>query len=258
MTKNFGKGKSQWSRYNDEAPAAPAAPAATPTPTGEPAAAPAAAAPTPTAPPSPTPTPTPTPAPAPAAVTPTPTPAPSPTPAAPATPPSADDDPKALKAANEKLAQEKADLEKKLAEKEQTTMTVEEQLKALQAKQEQDRKDLEERLRLSNLQAFKEKALREAGDELILDLVGGNTEEEVTASIERAKTAYKNVYEKGVEAAKAVTPAAPAGGVPAATKPESAPTTEVSLDAVPDMSMDDYAKNRSALLKKAGSMYGQG
>lgn len=56
--------------------------------------------------------------------------------------------------------------------------------------------DLQDEGRKKDLDLFRERALQEAGDELIIDLVGGDSEEEIAKSIEKAKVSYQEVLEK--------------------------------------------------------------
>lgn len=122
--------------------------------------------------------------------------------------------------------------------------------------------DLEEKVRKSELKAFTERAIREAGNELLPELVRGDSEEEVLAAIEASKNRYKEIAEAAL---KNATPAAPQGGVvpppspaaavPPAAKPEGGGTSEVTLDAVESMSMADYEANRETLRKQAAAQF---
>lgn len=122
--------------------------------------------------------------------------------------------------------------------------------------------DLEEKVRKSELKAFTERAIREAGNELLPELVKGDSEEEVLAAVEASKNRYKEIAEAAL---KNATPAAPQGGVvpppsptaavPPAAKPEGGGQVEVTLDAVESMSMTDYAANRDTLRKQAVAQF---
>ena len=69
-------------------------------------------------------------------------------------------------------------------------------IKDLTTKIDNIEKDGEERVRKLNLEIFKKEEILKAGDEIIVELVTGNTEEEITASIEKAKEAYIKIKEK--------------------------------------------------------------
>lgn len=119
--------------------------------------------------------------------------------------------------------------------------------------------------------ALREKLMREAGADLIPELVTGETEDEVKASIEKSKVAYQRIVEKtkpaapadsanppAPEAPAAPAPEAPPAAVPSAVKPEAANVAEMSFEAVQGMSDEEYAKNRPAILRQmAGFKYGE-
>lgn len=133
----------------------------------------------------------------------------------------------------------------------------------LEAKMQQDKADLEAKLRRSELRAFTEQKIREAGNEVIPELVKGDTEEEVLASIEASKNRFKQIVEQGAAsvtppAAPPVDPAASSAAVPSAVKPDAAQVTELDLSAIDNMPVEDLQKNWSSIKKQAlaGYQYG--
>lgn len=56
--------------------------------------------------------------------------------------------------------------------------------------------ELKKQLDTMQQRLWKSEALREAGPEVIPDLVAGSTEEEIRASVERAKSVYKSIEER--------------------------------------------------------------
>ena len=100
-----------------------------------------------------------------------------------------------FKKENEKL---KKDLEsgtktnKTISELTTTISMLEHQLEELQAKYDADVTALK-------LEAFKKEKIAEAGGELIPELVTGNSEEEILASIEKAKQRYQEIIQKAVQ-----------------------------------------------------------
>jgi hypothetical protein len=106
---------------------------------------------------------------------------------------------------------------------------------------------LENEGRKKDLALYKEKALKEAGDDLILDLVGGETEQEIDESIERAKTRYSEIAEKlSTKTSKETTPE-----VPKPTSPShSGGVKKLTPEEIAAMSPEEYAKHRESLKKQ--------
>lgn len=107
-------------------------------------------------------------------------------------------------------------------------------------------KNLEDEVKRKELELFKEKALKKAGDDLIIDLVGGDTEEEITNSIELAKTRYQEIVEK----AKAKKEGKP---VPKATNPAQAPSIKsLTPEEINKMTPKEWAEHREMVKKQMG------
>jgi chromosome segregation ATPase len=158
------------------------------------------------------------------------------------------------------------ELEKQLSEKESVNMDEVKELKEtinlmqqqqadlLKAlsdqKEEAEREKAEqaEARRKAELKAYREAKLREAGDELVVELVKGDTEEEIDQSIESAKQKYLEIVAK-VEGARK--PESRANNTPRVTNPSSNPTQAMTVDQIRNMSREDFAKNREAILKAA-------
>ena len=105
---------------------------------------------------------------------------------------------------------------------------------------------LQKDIRDKELALFREKALKEAGDELILDLVRGETEEEITASIELAKTRYQEITEKAmskkhkVEAPKPTNPQQPSS------------VKQLTPQEIAKMSLEEWSKHREMVKQQLG------
>jgi len=114
---------------------------------------------------------------------------------------------------------------------------------------ESEREAEREKRRKAELDAYKERRLREVGDELVLALVGGNSEEAIDASIEMATQEYQNITARALEKAKASSPS-PAPKVtntPKVTNPQGVSGTPLSGKDVRSMSNEDYAKHRDRI-----------
>jgi chromosome segregation ATPase len=158
------------------------------------------------------------------------------------------------------------DLEKQLSDKESVDMEEVKELKEALTLMQQQQADLlkalsdqkeeaarkeaeaEEKRRVAELKAYKEAKLREAGDELVIELVKGDTEEEIDQSIEFAKQKYSEIVAKVADARK---PADKTSNTPRVTNPSSNPTQAMTVDQIRNMSREDFAKNREAILKAA-------
>ncbi len=142
-----------------------------------------------------------------------------------------------LKSKNEKAGEK----DKELQKLQKTIGELTTKLKDIEKIAEEREKANEERVRKMNLELFKKEKLLEAGDEIILELVSGETEEEITTSIETAKAKYKEIYEKAVKGVPPTKPANPnVGIIPKDMKPED----------IRKMSPEEYKEYRKALFKK--------
>lgn len=162
------------------------------------------------------------------------------------------------------------DLEKQLNDKESVNMEdtkrFEDAISLLQQQQSdllkamQDQKELAEAekaealksQKAAELKAYKEARLREEGDELIVDLVKGDTEEEIDNSIEFAKEKYSEIIAKVAESHKGPTKPERVNNTPRVTNPGGGGGAQpITLDAIGKMSREDYLKNREAIVDAA-------
>jgi septal ring factor EnvC (AmiA/AmiB activator) len=114
----------------------------------------------------------------------------------------------------------------------------------LQAEKEQ----AEKAARQKALEAYQAKQLRAAGEELILELVGGNSEEEIDRSIELAKEKYQEIASKFAGQQQAQTVQAVKDTFVATAPPSSAVQT-LTMEEVRKMSPEEYAKNRPLIME---------
>ncbi|MEV4454348.1 hypothetical protein [Microbispora sp. NPDC049633] len=137
----------------------------------------------------------------------------------------------------------------------------------LEQERAQERAILEQERRFSALQAYVQRRVREESDSIapeLIDLVNGNTEEEVEASITTLKAKTESILQNLQSAAAGVAPAAPPRGVSpagyAATGPLETDSVQQQLseDAIRSMSMAEYAKVRGSLLGQASQPNGRG
>lgn len=106
--------------------------------------------------------------------------------------------------------------------------------------------ELKKDIRRKELDLFKERALKEAGDELILDLVSGETEEEILSSIEVAKQRYQEIVEKAVSKKPKVE-------VPKPTNPQQPKgIKQLTAQEIAKMSPKEWAEHRDMVKKQLG------
>jgi hypothetical protein len=197
---------------------------------------------------------------------------PAPVPVVPAVP-TADDTATAMKAALDKALADKATLEKQLAEaKKEKPVVPNPAEKPVVPPVEVDvlakmQADFDAKLKASELKAFKLQAIRDAGEEVFPELVDGDSEEAILASVTKSKERYQQVLEKGkalapapAAAAPAVPqePGSPAPAVPTAIRPEAGNSQELSFESIQAMSNDDYAKNRDRIKSEMSGFKYQG
>lgn len=120
-------------------------------------------------------------------------------------------------------------------------------LRAEKAQAEQDKLDALESARKKALEAYQAEKLRLAGDDLILELVGGDTEEEIDASIEKAKAKFAEIAEK-LGAKNKKNTADDLKNAHRVTNPTSSGVTKFTADDVKRMSPEEYAKNRHQIM----------
>ena len=106
--------------------------------------------------------------------------------------------------------------------------------------------ELKKDIRRKELDLFKERALKEAGDELILDLVSGETEEEILSSIEVAKQRYQEIVEKA-------TSKKPKVEVPKPTNPQQPKSIkQLTAQEIAKMSPKEWSEHREMVKKQLG------
>ena len=120
---------------------------------------------------------------------------------------------------------------KTISELTATISVLERQLEELQAKYDADVTALK-------LEAFKKEKIAEAGGELIPELVTGNSEEEIIASIELAKQLYQEIIQKAVQNVQ----------MPAANPNQNViQLKEKSIDEIASMTPQQWAEYRKQL-----------
>lgn len=120
---------------------------------------------------------------------------------------------------------------KTISELTTTISVLERQLEELQAKYDADVTALK-------LEAFKKEKIAEAGGELIPELVTGNSEEEIIASIELAKQRYQEIIQKAVQNVQ----------MPAANPNQNIiQLKEKSIDEISSMTPQQWAEYRKQL-----------
>jgi len=106
--------------------------------------------------------------------------------------------------------------------------------------------ELKKDIRRKELDLFKERALKEVGDELILDLVSGETEEEILSSIEVAKQRYQEIVEKAISKKPKVE-------VPKPTNPQQPKSIkQLTAQEIAKMSPKEWAEHRDMIKKQLG------
>lgn len=121
-----------------------------------------------------------------------------------------------------------------------------EQLRLDKTQAEQATADAEEKARVAQLDAYKTKQLRAAGDEIILELVGGNTQEEIDASIELAKNKFAEIAARFADKSKADATQTVKDNL-RVTNPASSNMKPLTSDDIRRMSPEEYAKNRDRI-----------
>lgn len=102
----------------------------------------------------------------------------------------------ALKRAQEEKAEQQRVAKLSEAQRTQEILAkLEEQLKEEREARNKFKLELEERRREEELRVYKQRAIQAAGGEIIEGLVGGNSEAEIDASVARAKSEWKKIYE---------------------------------------------------------------
>ncbi|MGW0060370.1 hypothetical protein ACWDTT_10630 [Streptosporangium sandarakinum] len=173
-----------------------------------------------------------------------------------------------------KAAQEEAD--RKAAEEELSARELvrlkeaewERRFQELEAQREAERALLERDRQFSELQAYIQRRVREVQAEEsvapeLLDLVNGNTPEEVEASIAVLKAKTDSILSNFQAATSSMAPQGPPRGVSpagyaAAGPMDSLPGQEITLEQLRNMSQQEYADIRGKLLGAAARPNGRG
>lgn len=116
-------------------------------------------------------------------------------------------------------------------------------------KQLQEQTELaEKKARAKELEAYKIAKLREAGEEIIPELVGGTNEEEIDKSIELAKAKYHEIASK-FEAQAEKQKQTSVKSATKVTNPSSTSVQPLTAEEINRMSPEEYAKNRDRILQ---------
>ena len=120
---------------------------------------------------------------------------------------------------------------------------------------------LEHEQKHASLQTYMAQRMMEEGEAVMPELhytIGGNTPEEIDASIEKAKGASASISTSVQEWMQGQRAGQRTAGVtqPPVGPPEMVPTNQtLTADDLKGMSMEDYSQNREALLREAGRAY---
>lgn len=172
----------------------------------------------------------------------------------------------AEQAAAEELEKERLaslSAEDKLAEK---MKHIEEQLAVEAAERERLEQQLAEERELAELEAYRQELLQQAGEDIIPDLVRGNSRTEVENSVAYAKARYQELF----QATKAKAEGVVTQNMPGPTNPDPAALDEADLQkSIADLNIDPkrYARDpnyrsemdekREAVLDQVGQLYKQ-
>jgi chromosome segregation ATPase len=170
-----------------------------------------------------------------------------------------------LKSVTEELESIKGQLKDKESAKMEELTQLQETIKGLQQQQadllaqmerQKEEAELERQLAAqekaqAELKAYKAEAIRLAGDDLIVELVGGSSKEEIDASIEKAKAKYAEIEAKLADKNKEVRKQEKITNTTRVTAPPSSSVQPLTLEQIKKMSNEDYAKNRDSILEAA-------
>lgn len=137
-------------------------------------------------------------------------------------------------------------LNNRLKSSTETSLNEQEELRTEVQRLSETVAELKKDIRRKELDLFKERALKEAGDELILDLVSGETEEEILSSIEVAKQRYQEIVEKAISKKPKVE-------VPKPTNPQQPKSIKkLTAQEIAKMSLKEWAEHRDMVKKQLG------
>lgn len=153
----------------------------------------------------------------------------------------------ALKAKDDASLSEQDKLRKQIDELSVKLTDVVEDRKSEKEKAEKEKQRL-------TLEAFKANKIREAGTDIIPELVEGNTEEEIVAAVEKAKVKYKQIFEDAASAVKKETRGIPASRT---TDPGRVSTGAVELTAeqIAAMPIAEWKKIRQTVTNEVGKQF---
>lgn len=112
---------------------------------------------------------------------------------------------------------------------------------------QREKEEAERKARKAELERYKAEKLREAGNEIIPELVGGDSEEEIDASIERAKAKYQEIAQQ-FEAKLKQTQTAQIKDAFHSTNPAGGNIKPLTAEEIRRMSPEEYAKHREQIL----------
>lgn len=148
-------------------------------------------------------------------------------------------------------AEAKAKAEKDRKAKLSAEETIAEKLNSLEEQLEEERqarsilqKKLQEEAEAKELEKYRQELLREAGEEIIPDLVSGSSREEIEKSTARAKDVYQELF----KASRSKAEGNVRNNMPQPTDPDPSPTDEAELQrslAGLQIDTDRYFGNRS-------------
>lgn len=119
-----------------------------------------------------------------------------------------------------------------------------------------EKESFEREIRQAKLDVFKEKQMAKFGNELIPDMISGNTEDEILESVKRSNESYKAMKERimeelaSQEKEKRRGTKLPPNNVPS-SEPAGVPEMDENAKKIQGMSLEEYEKQRDALLKLA-------
>jgi DNA repair exonuclease SbcCD ATPase subunit len=132
--------------------------------------------------------------------------------------------------------------------------TLKDEHEALVLQLQKDKDLAEATAQAEKLKAYKEAKLREAGDEIVPELVGGDTEEEIDASVEKAIAKYQEIASK-FEAKAKDEKKTNVKQTTKATAPSASSMEPITRSWINSLSTAEYAKHRDRII--AASSAGQ-
>lgn len=144
-------------------------------------------------------------------------------------------------------------IEEKLTEQ---LNTIEEQLHQSHERQDKLEREARESAEKQELEAYKAQILKDAGDEIITDLVRGNSKEEIDTNTAIAKSRFQEIFQAAKEKAEGKKREV-GGQMPGPTDPDPAPIEEEELRGIikPNMSPEEYEENREKILGQVEDIY---